>query len=104
MPRFADLEENTIYYAQYITLYEDDNGILWCSDSFSEIQENNRMCSDHTIKVIKREGRLHHFDNFGNERVERGVFDKWAIRCYGGGMVYFMKTKIPFANPLPQEN
>lgn len=101
---FSNLVEGTVYYAKYMTLFEDDEGILWAEDSFTEKKALGHYCTDHTVAVKKLAGELYIVDVPRSVKIQRGVFDKSALESYGPGTEKFLKTKIRFANSLPDEN
>lgn len=103
MLQFKELEEGKTYYAKYISLYEDEDKVLWCEDDFTIKKQSGRMCYDHTIAVVKTNGQLFHTNIPCDVTVTRGHPDEWGINIHGPDMEKFMRTKIGFANPLPFE-
>ena len=104
--RFADLVEGKDYYAKYISLYEDDDGVLWCENSFTEYKESRHMCYDHTIKVVKKDDALFHYiQPWDDIDIKKGKLPKWGIKVHGPGSIEkYFDTRVRIHNPLPEVN
>lgn len=102
---FNDLQENVLYYAKYLSFYESNCYLLWCSDSFVLKPELGGTCSNHKIPVIKKGGLLYLSDlgeNYIRDfYVTHAVIDSWFLSVHDKGSSHFFRTRIPLESRLP---
>lgn len=102
---FDQLKDKVTYYAKYMSFYESNCFLLWCSDSFSTKKQTTGKCHDHKIPVIKRNGQLHlgfvEGDSQRELKVTNGVLDYWFVTVNESGEQHFFETRIPIVDKLP---
>jgi len=104
MLKFNKLLEEKTYYAKYITLYEDNNNILWCENNFKETEDPICHCLAHRIEVIKKNNKLFLIKIPKDVLVRKGEISELGINIHGPGIENFQKNKIRFENALPEAN
>lgn len=100
---FDELKDNQTYYANYMSFYESNCFLLWCSDSFLINQQSNGKCDDHNIPVIKRNGQLYlgEQNSLRELQVIHGVLNSWFVSTYECDLQHFFETRIPIVDRLP---